>query len=193
MSLADFLKQLQDQDSSDIIYSEVPKATVKVIPPEKTTVMLIAPEDLKQPTKIKLKFNMKEEPAVSPSVQPEQAVQEPVIPRPTKVVYEQVATVSDPDPEPVIERPKPVQQPVVQEKTESTDEDLFLKSGTESSKRDVWFDYYQRAKSSRKHNGVVDRMRLGRFTITPDNKVWILPDYDVVGKDPDDVIRDKWF
>lgn len=46
---------------------------------------------------------------------------------------------------------------------------------------------------SKKSNEVVNRMKLGRFTITPDNKVLLLPDYDIVGKDPDDVLSDKWF
>ena len=54
-------------------------------------------------------------------------------------------------------------------------------------------DYFAQAKASKKHNPIVDRMRVGRFTITPDNKVLILPDYDVVGKDPDDVLKDSWF
>ena len=45
----------------------------------------------------------------------------------------------------------------------------------------------------KKTNPIVDRMKLGKFTITPDNKVLLLPDYDIVGKDPDDVLKDKWF
>ena len=54
-------------------------------------------------------------------------------------------------------------------------------------------EYYEKAKRSRKDYEVTRKMKAGRFTITPDNKVLILPDYDVVGKDPDDILKDKWF
>ena len=29
--------------------------------------------------------------------------------------------------------------------------------------------------------------------ITPDDHIANLPNYDVVGKDPDDILKDKWF
>ena len=77
--------------------------------------------------------------------------------------------------------------------TELTDDDVFNSTGTEYSKKDLWLNYYNQAKNSRKKNPIVDRMKVGRFTITPDNKVLLLPDYDIVGKDPDDVLKDKWF
>ena len=59
MSLADFMKQLQDQDASGIVYSEVPEQPVRVIPPEQTSIKIIAPISQsvpKTPTKIKLKL-----------------------------------------------------------------------------------------------------------------------------------------
>ena len=77
--------------------------------------------------------------------------------------------------------------------TELTDDEVFNNTGTEYSKKDLWLNYYNQAKNSRKKNPIVDRMKVGRFTITPDNKVLLLPDYDIVGKDPDDVLKDKWF
>ena len=76
---------------------------------------------------------------------------------------------------------------------ELTDDEIFINTGTELSKKSIWMDYYEKAKRSRKSNPIVDRMKIGRFTITPDNKVLLLPDYDIVGKDPDDVLKDKWF
>ena len=81
----------------------------------------------------------------------------------------------------------------INEKKEILEEDLFISSGTEYSKKEIWIKYYNQAKSSKKKNPIVDRMKLGRFTITPDNQVLLLPDYDIVGKDPDDVLKDKWF
>ena len=96
-----------------------------------------------------------------------------------------------PNPKPVVnEQP---QTRIVVEKTQITDEDIFNSTGTEYSKKQIWLDYFEKAKNSRKSNPIVDRMRVGRFTITPDNKVLLLPDYDIVGKDPDDVLKDKWF
>lgn len=102
-----------------------------------------------------------------------------------------------------IEQPQPkVQQPIQTSaqdyttQTESkplTDDDIFNSTGTEYSKKQLWMEYFIKAKNSRKSNPIVDRMKVGRFTITPDNKVLLLPDYDIVGKDPDDVLKDKWF
>lgn len=80
-----------------------------------------------------------------------------------------------------------------QEPRELTADDIFNSTGTEYSKKGLWMEYFEKAKSSRKSNPIVDRMKVGRFTITPDNKVLLLPDYDIVGKDPDDVLKDKWF
>lgn len=91
---------------------------------------------------------------------------------------------------------EPVSQPVKQEPskpTQLTDDEIFNNTGTEYSKKEIWFSYFEKAKTSRKSNPIVDRMKIGRFTITPDNKVLLLPDYDIVGKDPDDVLKDKWF
>lgn len=84
-------------------------------------------------------------------------------------------------------------KPVAQSTTALIDEQIFVKSGTESSKYQIWLDYFNKAKSSKKSNPIVERMKTGRFTLTPDNKVLLLPDYDIVGKDPDDVLKDKWF
>lgn len=100
------------------------------------------------------------------------------------------------DPEP-ISTPKvdvpPQVETVPEEPRELTDDDIFNSTGTEYSKKELWLNYFNQAKNSRKKNPIVDRMKVGRFTITPDNKVLLLPDYDIVGKDPDDVLKDKWF
>lgn len=83
--------------------------------------------------------------------------------------------------------------PQQMEPRELTADDIFNSTGTEYSKKEIWMEYFEKAKNSRKSNPIVDRMKVGRFTITPDNKVLLLPDYDIVGKDPDDVLKDKWF
>lgn len=100
------------------------------------------------------------------------------------------------DPEPVstpkVDKPPKVDT-IPEEPRELIDEDIFNSTGTEYSKKELWLNYFNQAKNSRKKNPIVDRMKVGRFTITPDNKVLLLPDYDIVGKDPDDVLKDKWF
>ena len=60
--------------------------------------------------------------------------------------------------------------------------EIFINTGTELSKKSIWIDYFYKAKHSRKSNPIVDRMKIGRFTITPDNKVLLLPDYNIVDK-----------
>lgn len=100
----------------------------------------------------------------------------------------------DPEPISTLKVDKPPQVDTIpEEPRELTDEDSFNSTGTEYSKKELWLNYFNQAKNSRKKNPIVDRMKVGRFTITPDNKVLLLPDYDIVGKDPDDVLKDKWF
>lgn len=177
MSLADFMKQLQDQNASGIVYSQVPEQPVRVIPPEQTAVKVITPEskviNQAKPHTIKLKLE-----------RPKEQVQDTQTAQP---IQQEV------QPTPVTEKVEPKEEPIPQLLQQATEEELFIKSGTEDSKKAIWFDYFAQAKASRKHNPVVDRMRLGKFTITPDNKVLILPDYDVVNKDPDDILKDSWF
>lgn len=189
MSLADFMKQLQDQD---ITFSEVPEQPVRVIPPEQTTVRVIVPEipQVNKPTKIKLNLTP---PSSTPAVpRPVAQPVQPVAPRP--VVPQPVAT-PQPVQQPVVSTPVKPTQTVVStgSMTQLTDEELFIKSGTEDSKKAIWFEYLEKARTSTKKNQIVDKMKIGRFTITPDNKFLILPDYDVVGKDPDDILKDSWF
>lgn len=115
----------------------------------------------------------------------------------TKIVSQKVSnTESKPQSEPIIEHQEPIENTIKDEpivSRELTDEEIFNSTGTEYSKMSIWMEYFQKAKNSRKKNPIVDRMKVGRFTITPDNKVLLLPDYDIVGKDPDDVLKDKWF
>ena len=195
MSLADFMRDLQSQDGG--VYSEVPEQPVRVIPPEQTAVRIIAPETapVNRPTKIKLKLNppTSNQPAVQPVVQTQSVKQ--AQPKP-QVSQNVVNTSVAPKPDQIVQQSivsHLAEPPRSEINKELTDEEIFVKSGTEDSKKAIWMDYFAQAKASKKHNPIVDRMRVGRFTITPDNKVLILPDYDVVGKDPDDVLKDSWF
>lgn len=139
-------------------------------------------------------------PVEQPQVQ--QVVQQPVQTAPQPQVVQQPVQQTQQKPQAVIPKYTPpdddeissvLQSDVPQEPKELTDDDIFNSTGTEYSKKTLWMEYFEKAKNSRKSNPIVDRMKVGRFTITPDNKVLLLPDYDIVGKDPDDVLKDKWF
>ena len=202
MSLADFLQGLQTQDN--IIYSQPPETAIHIIPPEKVCTKIIPPEDniKKSPTTIKLKIKQKNITASIP--QEEKPVNIPTVS--TVVDLTKNSIVKKPPPKTVstneIVNQKEVtktnlsKEPIIKETSKpeiNSDEVLFIKSGTEISKKSIWMEYFNKAKISKKTNPIVDRMKLGKFTITPDNKVLLLPDYDIVGKDPDDVLKDKWF
>lgn len=126
--------------------------------------------------------------SVEKSTVQQQVVKQPKVEQP-KIVDQPIKSVQS---EPVVIETV-VETPQVEAYREPTDEELFNNTGTEYSKKSIWMDYFNQAKNSRKKNPIVDRMKVGRFTITPDNKVLLLPDYDIVGKDPDDVLKDKWF
>jgi hypothetical protein len=192
MSLLAFMQELQEQDNG-IIYSQAPEPTIKIIPPEKPVTQIIPPEtEEKKPVTIKFKINKKTveinngvqtQPKEQKVQQQEVHIQKPPVQQQTQSqpIQQQV--------QPQVEKP----QQVDTSPKELSDEEMFNLTGTEYSKKALWLEYYEQAKRSRKNNPVADRMKKGRFTITPDNKVLLLPDYDVVGKDPDDILKDKWF
>lgn len=138
----------------------------------------------REPEKPKLQ-PVEEKPVQQP--QPQVQVQKPTVQNRQEVVPKYTPPDDD-DISTVLQSDIPPQEP-----KELTDDDIFNSTGTEYSKKTLWMEYFEKAKNSRKSNPIVDRMKVGRFTITPDNKVLLLPDYDIVGKDPDDVLKDKWF
>lgn len=212
MSLVDFMQELQTQD---IVFSTPPEPSIQVIPPEKAVTKVIPPEDtddeVKKPTVIKLKIkqtsvsvNTKPNPSgeentnTTPQTSSIQAESSPPpTPPPMEVPVAEKTVESTPDvsiPSTPSETAVIKQQPVEDDMPKMSEEDeLFLKSGTEISKKPKWIEVYRQAKASRKVNPYVDRCKIGKFIITDTNEVLILPDYNVVGKDPDAILRDKWF
>lgn len=194
MSLLAFMQELQEQDNG-IIYSQAPEPTIKIIPPEKPVTQIIPPEtEEKKPVTIKFKINKKtveiNNGVQTQSKEPEVHIQKPPVQQQSQSqpIQQQVQPKVQPQVQQQVEKPQVDTSP-----KELSDEEMFNLTGTEYSKKALWLEYYEQAKRSRKNNPVADRMKKGRFTITPDNKVLLLPDYDVVGKDPDDVLKDKWF
>ena len=200
MALADFIQSLQDQD---IVYSDPPASSIRVIPPDNKGIKIIPPESIiKTPPKLKLNLRLQEldENSQAPVSVSTTAVTQPVVEIQQPIVQQIVR------PQPSVIPPQPmVQQPIVQpiqpqvetkpsKPTEPTAEELFTASGTEISKKALWMEYYEKAKNSKQHNIVSDNMRKGNFVINYDNTFTILPTlYDVRGKDPDDILKDKWF
>lgn len=203
MSLAKFIQSLGEDD---VIYSEPVKSSIRVIPPEKQSIRILPPETNKQveshvlhidsihsstsTKKIKLKINKKPVDANQPAL----VLPNSSIPINQSETYNNIAVQKISIEKPIEE--KPTAKPITVQTTnniELIEDGIFNSTGTEYSKKTIWMEYFQKAKNSRKKNPIVDRMKVGRFTITPDNKVLLLPDYDIVGKDPDDVLKDKWF
>jgi len=214
MSLVDFMQELQTQD---IVYSTPPEPSNQVIPPEKAVTKVIPPEseeEVKKPTVIKLKIkqvsvSVNTKPASNEeenTTTPQQSVQaesSPPVTIPEYITRKEektveptpdVSTPNTPSPTPTVVVQPPTAQVVDDDVPQLSEEDrLFLASGTEISKKPKWLEVYRQAKASRKVNPYVDRCKIGKFIITDTNEVLILPDYNVVGKDPDAILRDKWF
>ena len=58
MALADFIQSLQDQD---IVYSDPPASSIRVIPPDNKGIKIIPPESIiKTPPKLKLNLRLQE-------------------------------------------------------------------------------------------------------------------------------------
>jgi len=220
MALADFIQSLQSQDT---VYSTPPEPSLRVIPPEKDDSYLkVIPPDgpVTGKVDIKSKPQLKNKPVTATNTTtttnnmnsdsaevaatPKRTIKLKLKQKPIPVVEEPKPTTNTSDLEYVSKEAEPTVKSVSKlevedyvEKEEKpkelTDEDIFNSTGTEYSKKSIWMEYYYKAKNSRKSNQIVTRMKAGRFTITPDNQVLLLPDYDIVGKDPDDVLKDKWF
>ncbi len=213
MALADFIQSLQSQDT---VYSTPPEPSLRVIPPEKddSYLKVIPPDgpvtgkvDIKNKPQLKDKSvtatnttttNMNSDSAEVAAPR-KRTIKLKLKQKPIPVVEEPKPTTNTSDSEnrkvePIVESvSKPEVEDIEEKPKEFTDEDIFNSTGTEYSKKSIWMEYYYKAKNSRKSNQIVTRMKAGRFTITPDNQVLLLPDYDIVGKDPDDVLKDKWF
>ena len=184
MSLVDFMQELQTQD---IVFSTPPEPSIQVIPPEKAVTKVIPPEDtddeVKKPTVIKLKIkqtsvsvNTKPTPSgeentnTTPQTSSIQAESSPPpAPPPVEVPVAEKTVESTPDvsiPSTPSETAVIKQQPVEDDMPKMSEEDeLFLKSGTEISKKPKWIEVYRQAKASRKVNPYVDRCKIGKFRV----------------------------
>ena len=219
MSLKDFMQQLQEQDN-DVIYSKPPEESIQIIPPSKVdkarnidTIKVIPPKE-EAPKVIKFKLNLNTEEQNTSQVVNQQVVNQPVantvpstrktpevvIPN-KKPVQEQVKRQEQSISQPTRQRPQ-VERPVRQENTIrqtpsappiDKGEELFRRSETPLSKKEIWFEYYNKALKSNKNNFITDKCKRGRFMIDEENKFIVLSDYDTYDKDANEILRDSWF
>lgn len=208
MSLKDFMNKLQQQDDSDVVYSKPPEDTIHVIPPNQTaktievtkpSIKIIPPDSPKPEPVLKFKLNIKpKEPQTETLSKPQLATGAQQT-KPTQVLSRPPQSTSE-TPKQTPQAQQTVEKPAAQSAEKLTKEEadaqrvemLFKASGTAINKRVAWYEYYERAKTSRKKNSVVDAIKEGRFAITMDNKVLILPHYDFKAKTTNDILKDKW-
>lgn len=197
MALVDFMKKLQEEDS-DVIYSKPPEDGVKIIPPVKVEskvnpekIKIIPPKEEEAPKVVKFKLArpVQEKPKPSPVV---------IVPK-KEVKTEPI--VQKPEPKVEKSEPTPVIVPTKKETSTVTEppkqvinevEILFKRSETPLDKKDLWIECYNKALKSKKVGFTVDKIRRGRFSITEDNQVIFLSEYDTYGKSVGEILNDNW-
>lgn len=208
MSLQDFMQALQEQDD-DVIYSKPPEETIQIIPPttqehnRKIENIKIIPPKEEAPKIIKFKLNAVSESTNTTVVEPKTKKPEVIIPpkkvnstpevvtqKPVQKIEENREVVENKQVEEVSEQPS---KSINTETKRDRGEELFIRSETPLSKKEIWFEYYNKALRSKKNNFVTEKCRNGRFTINEENKFIVLSDYDTYGKDANEILRDSWF
>lgn len=202
MALQDFIKKLEEQDDSDVIYSKSSSNSIKVIPPvegistyskditgEKSDPIKVLPPEEEKPKVIKFKISNFGNVNVDVNRQT-QPVREP------RKEYNKVNNQAQPRPtaprQPDPTSKKEVKPEPKRESEEERIEILFALSDTSISKKAAWIEYYHKAQESKKSNSVVNRVREGKFMISDGGDLVILPDYDTHNKDANAILRDKW-
>ena len=212
MALQDFIQKLKEQDDSDVVYSKEREHSIQIIPPKKAnqSITLEQPkEQLKPSMRIIPPSNDEDDKPKTIKFKLNVINSSTVVETEVKNIPQSSETLTTTLQKPKLEQPKieqqkveqqtqTIQQPKTQQKQqpklseEEIVEELFIQSGTSMTKRAIWFEYYEKAKSSRKKNSIVDRMKEGKFAITIDNQVLILPDHDIRNKSSSQLLGEKW-
>lgn len=196
--------------------------TIKVIPPKEETPKVIkfklnlntqeqnTSQIVNQPTADSVPLTRKTPeviiPKKNPQESPKQQVQRPTSqpvtqqnrpqPRVEQPINRQPSTENRQPArsQPPVENRRPVENTVRQSPPPmDKGEELFIRSETPLSKKEIWFEYYNKALKSNKTNFVTDKCRRGRFMINEENKFIVLSDYDTYDKDANEILRDSWF
>ena len=212
MALQDFIKKLEEQDDADVIYSKSTQNNIRVIPPvnmdskySKSIIPEVHEEKIQimVPTESKpkvLKFKISSFESIDDYLDLSEIKQTKIKPKsPASSQKKPNDQQIKPKQEVPQQKQEPVKKPVInntpKQHVETEEERLerwFKMSDTSPHKKTKWFEYYYKAKESRKANPVVERVRVGRFMITDDDQVILLPDYDTHGKNANDILKDKW-
>ena len=213
MALQDFIRKLEEQDDTDVIYSKSTQNNIRVIPPvnmnskySKSIIPEVHEEKIQimVPTESKpkvLKFKISSFESIDDYLDMSEIKQTKIKPKsPASSTKRPIASQAKPKQETMPQKQEQVKkQPPVEvapkphvETEEERLERWFIMSDTSPHKKAKWFEYYYKAKESRKINSVVERVRAGRFMIADDDQVILLPDYDIHGKNANDILKDKW-
>lgn len=197
-SLQDFMQELREKDDSDVVYSAKPEDEVRILPPIKN----------KEQVEVIKKDEKTEQIKVIPPHKEEKKEVKPVsfgnVKVDNKKEEKPIITfrfVGKPKQEPV--KQQEVQKEVVESKPQKQEETrelsefekkylLFKRSGTPENKKEVWFEILNKALASKTRNYTSDAIRSGRFYISANDEILLLPKYDFNNKSVEDVLNDKW-
>ena len=201
-SLQDFMQELREKDDSDVVYSAKPEDEVRILPPikNKEQVEVIKKDEKTEQIKV-IPPHKEEKKEVKPvsfgNVKVEEKKEKPIIT--FRFVGKSKQEV--PKQEPV--KQQEVQKEVIENKPQKQEETrelsefekkylLFKKSGTPENKKEVWFEILNKALASKTRNYTSDAIRSGRFYISANDEILLLPKYDFNNKSVEDVLNDKW-
>lgn len=201
-SLQDFMQELREKDDSDVVYSAKPEDEVRILPPikNKEQVEVIKKDEKTEQIKV-IPPHKEEKKEVKPvsfgDVKVEKKEEKPII------TFRFVGKPKQEEPKQEPVKPQEVQKEVVENKPQKQEETrelsefekkylLFKKSGTPENKKEVWFEILNKALASKTRNYTSDAIRSGRFYISANDEILLLPKYDFNNKSVEDVLNDKW-
>lgn len=206
-SLQDFMQELREKDDSDVVYSAKPEDEVRILPPIKNKEQVEVIKKDEKTEQIKVIPPHKEEtkevkPVSFGNVKVEKKEEKPII------TFRFVGKPKQEEPKQELPKQEPVkpqeaQKEVVENKPQKQEETrelsefekkylLFKKSGTPENKKEVWFEILNKALASKTRNYTSDAIRSGRFYISANDEILLLPKYDFNNKSVEDVLNDKW-
>ena len=202
-SLQDFMQELREKDDSDVVYSAKPEDEVRILPPIKNKEQVEVIKKDEKTEQIKVIPPHKEEtkevkPVSFGNVKVDNKKEEkPIITfrfvgKPKQELPKQEPVKQQEAQKEVIEN-KPQKQEETRELSEFEKKYLlFKKSGTPENKKEVWFEILNKALASKTRNYTSDAIRSGRFYISANDEILLLPKYDFNNKSVEDVLNDKW-
>lgn len=192
MSLKDFMQKLQEQDESDVVYSQKPEDEVRILPPVKNKEHVEVIKKDEKTDQIKVIPPKKEE--ENKVVNPFRFVSNPEKPKITfnfNLVPEKKK--EEPKKEEVRQEEKVVPKQEDKQLSEFEKRELlFKKSGTPEIKKTTWLEVYTKAQASKARNITSDTIREGRFYVSMNDEIALLPKYDCASKTVEEIFDDKW-